>query len=227
MATPTSVSGVDLLRGAAHLLRTPLGVILGTATTLRDYDARFTPERRVTYLGEVVRAAEEMKAALDGLSTLARLVEGTLPVTTQSHDLAYIVDRCHAALAGIWPEQRIAVHPAPGSAAVDDQRLAQAIEALGRAAAPVDGVAVSAGADGGPWLRIGPLQFGQDTATPATLLTAPEEQIALADAVAGPAGWPLLLARYLLTAQQARIQIEPASVAGAVILRIDLPSGGR
>jgi K+-sensing histidine kinase KdpD len=44
--TSTRQSGADLLRGAAHLLRTPLGVIVGMSTTLRDYDERFSPEQR-------------------------------------------------------------------------------------------------------------------------------------------------------------------------------------
>lgn len=226
MDTHAPASGLEVLRGAAHLLRTPLGVVLGTATTLRDYDARFTPPQRVKYLGEVVRAAEEMKAALDGLSLLGRTLDRSLTFNLEPVPLPEVVATCEAALKGVWVETPLPAGSAsPGAALVDMQRLGQAVEALARAVRGVNGTRIEAGIGSAPFLEIGPVHPEPNAVHVLPVLTDAVEGFAMAETLAGPAGWPLMLVRRLLDAQGASVHILPDGDE-TVRIRINLAPTG-
>jgi hypothetical protein len=223
MTTLTTGTGADLLRGAAHLLRTPLGVILGMTATLREHDARFTSEQRSMYLGEVLQAADEMRVALDGMSMLARLVTGTLTFTPETLALDEFSRAGAGSLLTVWgTEEHVSVAPAAGSAHADPQRLGQALEALARTFQPAPGVALSATSGEQPAFRLGPVTPRSAGDELNEMLTAPLAGAASAEWVARPGGWSLILARYLLETQRARLHIEQGE--GEVTLVITLPA---
>ncbi len=221
-AYSTGAAGTDLLRGAAHLLRTPLGVILGMATTLRDYDARFTSEQRVAYLGEVLTAAEELRLAVDGMSLLSRLVSGTLTFNPTVTPLAVLLADAATTLAGVWgADGSMQRRVDDGTARVDGQRLSQALEAVARAfqPGPATVLALSGGQD--PALELGPLMPRAPGDDIEAMLRVPLDQAAAADWTGRLTGWSLLLARYLTEGQGA--YLSALAVRDGVIFRIDLP----
>ena len=225
MTAPTTASGnagTELLRGVAHLLRTPLGVILGMTATLRDYDARFTSEQRVTYLGEVLQAADEMRVALDGISLLARLIAGTLSFAPSATSLAELVRAGDEALRPVWTGAAgfAAEAPPVGNAAADAQRVGQALAALAQVFTPAAGARLSGAGGPPPFLRLGPLMPRARDDLDAMLRT-PLDAAVSAEWIARPGGWPVLVARHLFEAQGAALALEPAE--SGVTLRVDLP----
>jgi hypothetical protein len=223
---PSTASGADLLRGAAHLLRTPLGVVLGMSATLRDYDHRFTAEQRTLYLGEVFKAAEEMRVALDGMSLLARLVAGTLTFAPAAVPISELATSATEALASIWGAGTVTVEPSVGShVSADAQRFTQAFESLARVFGAMDGTAVAAEEGATPTLRLGPVTSTHG-AENLSAITAPVATMDLAEVVARPGGWALLTARYLLEGQGARlvrVDTEPVNPpAGATTFLIQM-----
>lgn len=202
---PSPASGADLLRGAAHLLRTPLGVVLGMSATLRDYDHRFTAEQRTLYLGEVFKAAEEMRVALDGMSLLARLVAGTLSFAPVPVPISDLVTPAAEALASIWGAGTVAVEPSTGSQVyADAQRFSQAMESLARVFGATDGTALTVEDGPPPGLRLGPVTLAHGAENLGTI-AASVAAMDLAEVVARPGGWAMLTARYLLEGQGARL----------------------
>jgi signal transduction histidine kinase len=226
MRTASTTTSTDLVRGTAHLLRTPLGVILGIAATLRDYDARFTAEQRRGYLDEVVQAAEEMRAALDGMSLLARLVDGTLALTPAPVAVSEVVQAAARGLGAVWARE------VPGSAApasgmgphalagdggvvrVDLQRFEQACQALARACVPDAAVRLAAEGAPVPRLCLGPVTMRAADDGWRVLLEAPLTETIGADTVSRPENWPVVLARYLLEVQGWRLRAK-SHVGGA------------
>lgn len=227
MTTASTLATADLVRATAHLLRTPLGVILGIATTLRDYDARFTAEQRRGYLDEVVQAAEEMRVALDGMSLLARLVGGTLELTPAPATLSEVVQAAARGLHAVWAvEVPGAADPAlpgagVGTVSVDLQRIEQACQALARVVAPDAAVQLVGECTPVPRLRLGPVVVLTPEDGWQALLVAPLAATVGAETVSRPGSWPVVLARHLLEAQGCRLRVEP--LASGVELRIELP----
>lgn len=199
----------DLLRGMAHLLRTPLTVILGMTATLRDYDHRFSAEQRAEYLGEVHQAADDIRVALDGLSLLARLLTRSLPITPTPLPLGDLLRAGAGALDSVWGHGApllLAAAPA-GRVRADEQRITQAFEALARAVTPVAGVALMAEAVAAPAVRLGPVTpvLGEDL---RAVLHAPLEELDAGALVARPGGWPALVARLLVEAQGGSLTLD-------------------
>jgi|GEM_PF-2570312 hypothetical protein len=224
MTTASPITTADLVRATAHLLRTPLGVILGIATTLRDYDARFTAEQRRGYLDEVVQAAEEMRVALDGMSLLARLVGGTLELTPAPATVSEVVQAAARGLHAVWA---VAVPGAAdpdagvGTVPVDLPRIEQACQALARVVVPGAAVQLVGECTPVPRLRLGPVAVRAPEDGWQALLVVPLAATVGAETVSRPGNWPVVLARYLLEAQGCRLRLEP--LAGGVELRIELP----
>lgn len=223
--TTTTAPTRDLLRGAAHLLRTPLGVILGMTTTLRDYDARFTADQRVMYLGEVLQAAEEMRDALDGLSLLSRLLTGDLAVIPAVITADTLLSESAAALGSVWGARGVPRRAAAaGAVTADSGRIRQALQALARAVAPLDGTALSVDADG--TLRIGPVQPRGTIDELRGVLDGPLNALDTGTLAARPGTWGPLLARYLVEAQGGRLGAdgEPAGAVPSVTITVTLPT---
>lgn len=220
MTTASTITTADLVRATAHLLRTPLGVILGIATTLRDYDARFTAEQRRGYLDEVVQAAEEMRVALDGMSLLARLVGGTLELTPAPATLSEVAHAAARGLHAVWAVEMPRSADA-GMARVDLQRIEQACQALARAVMPVTETRLEARSTPGPALCLGPALPRTADSGWRVLWNAPLAETLDADTLSRPETWPVVLARHLLEAQGCRPRLEP--LPNGVELRIELP----
>lgn len=209
MTPVPAVSDTDLLRGAAHLLRSPLGVVLNIAATLRDYDDRFTPELRATYLGEIWQAAEEMRVALDGLSLLARLIAGNLPFAPTTVPLGGLLSDAREALISVWGNTGApAVAHAAGAAWADVRRFAQAFEALARCCTPGQGVVLSAEGGVSPRIRIGPVLPRASLDDLHTILAAPVRSPEIGGRISHSGGWAVLLARHLLEGQGGRLALE-------------------
>jgi two-component system sensor histidine kinase KdpD len=69
----------SLLSAVSHDLRTPLAVITGAATTLRDREATLAPAERGELLGSIVDDASRLERVLANLLELSRLDTGVLP----------------------------------------------------------------------------------------------------------------------------------------------------
>lgn len=69
----------SLLSTVSHDLRTPLAVITGAATTLRDDSGRLTPAARDELLSSIVDDAQRLERILGNLLQLTRLESGIVP----------------------------------------------------------------------------------------------------------------------------------------------------
>ncbi|HEY4056020.1 MAG TPA: ATP-binding protein, partial [Kofleriaceae bacterium] len=69
----------SLLSAVSHDLRTPLAVITGAATTLRDDGARLTPVARDELLSSIVEDAKRLERVLGNLLQLTRVESGMQP----------------------------------------------------------------------------------------------------------------------------------------------------
>ncbi len=216
-------SSPDLLRGAAHLLRSPLGVVLGLSATLRDYDHRFTADQRTMYLGEILQAAEEMSIVLDGLSLLARVAAGALAFAPTAIALEDLTESGGGVLAGVWGADAVESRVLAGSTVrVDRQRIHQALDALARMFSPAPGAALNAIA--GPGLQLGPVVLQAPGDDMIGLIGQPLTHLDMAALVARPGGWALLLARHLLEMQGASLNAGRHGDDGAMSLVISLPA---
>ena len=69
----------SLLSSVSHDLRTPLAVITGAATTLRDDADRLTPEAKAELLSSIVDDAQRLERVLGNLLQLTRVEAGLVP----------------------------------------------------------------------------------------------------------------------------------------------------
>ncbi len=69
----------SLLSAVSHDLRTPLAVITGAATTLRDDRGKLAPEVRDELLGSIVDDARRLETILGNLLQLTRVESGLAP----------------------------------------------------------------------------------------------------------------------------------------------------
>jgi len=69
----------SLLSAVSHDLRTPLAVITGAATTLRDDAERLSPTARADLLGSIVDDAKRLERVLGNLLQLTRVESGLVP----------------------------------------------------------------------------------------------------------------------------------------------------
>jgi two-component system sensor histidine kinase KdpD len=68
-----------LLSAVSHDLRTPLAVITGAATTLRDDEDRLAPQARRELLSQIVDDARRLERVLGNLLQLTRVESGLVP----------------------------------------------------------------------------------------------------------------------------------------------------
>ncbi|HEY5947208.1 MAG TPA: ATP-binding protein, partial [Kofleriaceae bacterium] len=69
----------SLLSAVSHDLRTPLAVITGAATSLRDHSANLTPAARDELLSSIVEDARRLERVLANLLQLTRVETGFVP----------------------------------------------------------------------------------------------------------------------------------------------------
>ncbi len=82
----------DKLRGAllnsiSHDLRTPLATVMGSATTLIDYDATLRPEVRADLLVSIREEAERLNRYVGNLLDMTRLEGGALKTRSEWTDV--------------------------------------------------------------------------------------------------------------------------------------------
>ncbi len=70
----------SLLSAVSHDLRTPLAVITGAATSLRDEAAHVTPDARAALLDTIVHEAQRLERVLQNLLGITRVETGLQPV---------------------------------------------------------------------------------------------------------------------------------------------------
>jgi hypothetical protein len=223
-STTAHAMGPEMLRGAAHLLRSPLGVILGLATTLRDYDHRVTAEQRRAYLGDVLEAVAEINTALDGLSLLSRVLTGTLSVSSTAILADELACKAQESLSAVWRvDPVVAVGDTLARFRLDRQRTGQALQALARGLRPVPGISPAVSVTADPGLRIGPLLPPADGNDTSAVLHGPRDTLNLAEIIARPGAWELLLARLLFESQGIRLDLEPAgeTITARLVLPLD------
>jgi PAS domain S-box-containing protein len=121
----------QFLAVTAHELRSPIGVLAGSADTLTRFHDRLTPEERDELADGMRRSAEQLRRLLGDLLTVSRADAGTLrlrPQTARVDDLLRDVARA-ARLAR--PDAEIVLDVDPGLAvSVDPGRFGQMVENL-------------------------------------------------------------------------------------------------
>jgi two-component system sensor histidine kinase KdpD len=82
-----------LLSSISHDFRTPLSSILGSATSLIDYEDRLDPQARKDLLGQIKSEAEGLDAMVRNLLAITRIDAGALELRLDWIDLKDIVGR--------------------------------------------------------------------------------------------------------------------------------------
>lgn len=115
---------------ASHELRTPLSVILTQAELALRRER--SPEEYREALAACLRAAQRMKAVVEGLLTLARADAGMLVLKRERVDLRKLLEETAAMLGPLALERRVAVAVSAEAVAVagDPDRLREAVTNL-------------------------------------------------------------------------------------------------
>ncbi len=74
-----------------HDLRTPLTSIIGAASSIRDYGARFSDETRARLCDDIMEQAEHLAQMLNGMTIIARARSGALTPRRDAVDLAELI----------------------------------------------------------------------------------------------------------------------------------------
>lgn len=111
LAAETERLRAALLSSVSHDLRTPLASIIGSATSLLEYGAAFSPEDRRDLLTTVANEAQHLDRHIQNLLDMTRLGQGTLQLKrdwVDLHDLiAGALARLTEVLSGLAVEVRI------------------------------------------------------------------------------------------------------------------------
>ena len=115
----------------AHELRTPVGVLGGTADTLAAHWSELEDDERADLLAGMTTSAARLRRLLADLLTASRLQARALELVTTRVDVGELVGRCAASARRIHPGAQIEVETEPGVAVRGDaDRLAQAVDNL-------------------------------------------------------------------------------------------------
>jgi two-component system sensor histidine kinase KdpD len=140
----------SLLSSVSHDLRTPLAVIAGTSSALRELGTAATPEQSRGMLDEIYDESNRMARLVDSLLSMTRLDAGTVVVDKQWFPLEDLVgsalDRTRKELAGRTISTRL---PAdlplvPMDGALVEQALVNLLENAIRYASPGTPLDISA-----------------------------------------------------------------------------------
>ncbi len=88
----------SLLSAVSHDLRTPLAVITGASTTLRDDEGKLTPEQRSDLLDTICFDAERMERLIRNLLDMMQLESGSLLLKKEWMPLEEIIGSALARL---------------------------------------------------------------------------------------------------------------------------------
>jgi two-component system, OmpR family, sensor histidine kinase KdpD len=108
-ATETERMRNTLLASISHDFRTPLSSILGSATSLIDYNDKLDPPTKDSLLGQIKQEAEALDEMVRNLLAIARIDAGALEVRRDWIDLREIVQRVVSAAKRRGAHQRFDV----------------------------------------------------------------------------------------------------------------------
>ncbi len=115
----------------AHELRTPVGVLAGTAETLRQHWAALEDDERAELLDGMASSATRLRRLLTDLLTASRLQSSALELSLDDVDTAELVEVAVATARRLHPDAEIVVDAEPGLCVRGDaDRLAQAVDNL-------------------------------------------------------------------------------------------------
>jgi signal transduction histidine kinase len=121
----------QFLAVTAHELRSPIGVLAGSAQLLVDHLDELTKEDRDELSASVTASAERLQRLLRDLLTAARLEAGVIRIDPKDVDLAELLNGVVSAARAAHPDATIELDVAAGLTAwVDGDRLAQAVDNL-------------------------------------------------------------------------------------------------
>jgi PAS domain S-box-containing protein len=115
----------------AHELRTPVGVLAGTAETLEQHWAALEDEERAELLEGMASSATRLRRLLTDLLTASRLQASALDLTLEPVDALGIAEVAVATARRTHPDAEITVEGEPGMVVrADAGRLAQIVDNL-------------------------------------------------------------------------------------------------
>ena len=121
----------QFLAVTAHELRTPIGVIGGSAETLSRHWEALTDEERSDLLEAMTGSTARLRRLLADLLTASRLQASALEVTTEPVSVSAVVGDAVATVRRTWPDARVLAEvPDELVVAADRDRLAQAVDNL-------------------------------------------------------------------------------------------------
>jgi K+-sensing histidine kinase KdpD len=93
VATRTEQLRTALLSSISHDLRTPLAVILASATSLKTFGPQFSPAVRDDLVSTIEEEAERLNQFVANLLSMTKLESGALSLEMQGFDAAEVVNR--------------------------------------------------------------------------------------------------------------------------------------
>jgi PAS domain S-box-containing protein len=121
----------QFLAVTAHELRTPIGVLGGSANMLSQHWTRLTDEERHELLQAMTTSTTRLRRLLDDLLTASRLQAGALEVRLEVVSVGDVVSEAAATVRRTHPEAEIALDVPPDiTVSADRDRLAQVLDNL-------------------------------------------------------------------------------------------------
>lgn len=115
----------------AHELRTPVGVLAGTAETLQQHWAMLEDEERDELFEGMANSATRLRRLLTDLLTASRLQSSKLELNLEEVDAASVAEVAVATILRLHPDAEIILDSEPGLVvSADADRLAQAVDNL-------------------------------------------------------------------------------------------------
>lgn len=216
----------EFLAVTAHELRTPIGVLGGSADMLSRHWAELTAEERTEIFDAMASSTGRLRRLLADLLTASRLEASALEMRKEKVDLAEVLDQAVAVVKRTEPEAEIVVEgPAGLAVTADRDRLAQVVEnllgnALRHGASPVHVLSRRAG-PGSVEIRV------RDAGDGVSASVRPRLFGRFATGATGGTGLGLFIVRELARAQGGDATYEPGppeGPAGEFVVRLPAAS---
>jgi two-component system, OmpR family, sensor histidine kinase KdpD len=108
-----------LLTSISHDLRTPLATIMGSAGTLRDYNAELDKETKGELLGSIQDESERLNRFIANLLDMTRLESGAVAPNRSPHEVGEVVGAALKRAATVLADHRVEVELSPDLPMVD------------------------------------------------------------------------------------------------------------
>ena len=217
----------QFLAVTAHELRTPIGVLGGSAETLARHLDDLTVEERTELVDAMVSSTGRLRRLVADLLTASRLEASSLEMRLETVQVGDVLNRAGAVVRRAHPDAEIVADvPAGLAVTADHDRLAQAVEnllsnALRHGSSPVH-VTAATTEPGTVEIRIRDSGPGVPEAVRPRLFSR-----FATGAASGGTGLGLFIVRELARAQGGEATYEPGpagSVGGEFVLRLPGPS---